>query len=50
MPLSFFSVFVYIKRSAVFREIENRQQTGMKIRKCVYSIRRYKYMKWNRFT
>ena len=40
MPLSFFSVFVYIKRSARFQE--NRQQTGMKIRKCVYSIRRYK--------
>ena len=47
-PLSFFSVFVYIKRSARFQE--NRRQTGMKIRKCVYSIRRYRNMKWNRFT
>ena len=48
MPLSFFTVFVYIKRSARFQE--NRQQTGKEIRKCVYSIRRYRNMKWNRFT
>ncbi len=50
---SLFLFFLYsciLKEVPVFRETENRQQTGKEIRKCVYSIRRYRNMKWNRFT
>ena len=50
---SLFLFFLYsciLKEVPVFGTTENRRQTGTKIRKCVYSIRRYRNMKWNRFT
>ena len=49
-------LFLFLLYSCILKEVpvfwgkENRQQTGTKIRKCVYSIRRYRNMKWNRFT
>ena len=49
-------LFLFLRYSCILKEVpvfggkENRQQTGTKIRKCVYSIRIYRNMKWNRFT